>query len=317
MTSDIGRTVYIETSVASYLTGETSDNPAKIARRLASASWLDFWGPDYEIYTSDLTIEEAERGHDDDAARGLDALDGITRLPVTNAVNTLADALMLNRAIPPDSRDDAVHIALAAVHDIDYILTWKFPLLDKKVTGPNIRQVCEQHRYRGPETCTPHVLVGAEPIRYDDILEELWEIKYNIFYEEGKSFPPVDVPARLEEFKEVDNGWLDGEGIAPRHAELDWLIGAFRAHFPSEAMPTRCYLTRDGQVRMDWYIGSGFTSFQVDLTLHTGGWWWSIRDSREFNNGKLDLDKASSWEWLVSEVKDKQARGGQALHSRG
>ena len=104
-------------------------------------------------------------------------------------------------------------------------------------------------------------LDGTRP--YDEILEELREIRYNMSYERGKSFSSVDVPARLEEFKEVENGWLDGEGIAPSHDGLDWLIGPFRAHFPSEAMPTRCYLTRDGHVFIYWYIGSGFMSFQV------------------------------------------------------
>ena len=308
------KTVYIETSVASYLTAGTFTNPAKIARQLATTDWLNFWGAGFELYTSDLTIEEAERGHHGDAARGLEALDGITKLPITNAVNTLADALILRRALPPDSRNDAIHIALAAVHDIDYLLTWKFQLLDKEVTGPLLRQVCEQHGYRSPETCTPYVLVGAVPIHYDEILEELREIRYNHYYENrhgGRKIAPIDVPARLEEFKEVENGWLDGEGMVPSRDGLDWLIGAFRAHFPSEAMPARTYHTREGHVRMEWFMGSNFMSFEVDLPLHTGGWLWSNSESRDFNHGDLDLDKVSSWEWLVSEIKDKQAQSGE------
>ena len=184
------KTVYVETSVASYLTTGTFTNPAKIARQLATTDWSNFWGPGFELYTSDLTIEEAERGHHGDAAQALKALDGITNLPITNAVNTLADVLTLTRALPPDSRNDAVHVALAAVHDIDYILTWKSRLLEKEVTGPNIRQVCEQHRYRSPETCTPHALVGEVPIWYGEILEELWEIRYNMSLRKRKVTRP-------------------------------------------------------------------------------------------------------------------------------
>ena len=252
MEFDFGKTAYIETSVASYLTAESFTNPAKIARQLASTEWLDFWGPGFEIFTSTLTIEGAERGHDGDAAPGLEGLNGMAKLPVTNAVNTLADALILNRAIPPDSRNDAVHIALAAVYDIDYILTWKLRLLDRAVTGPNIRQVCEQHRYRSPETCTPYALVGETPFWYDEILEEIWEIRYNNYHDEklkanhqarGEPLPPIDVPARLEEFKEVEDGWLDGEGIVASHDGLDWLMGAVKTIFPAEEMPTTCYLT--------------------------------------------------------------------------
>ena len=320
MEFDFGKTVYIETSVASYLTADSFTNPAKIARQLASTEWLDFWGPGFEIFTSALTLEEAERGHLGDATRGLETLHGITKLPVTNAVKILADALILNRAIPPDTRDDAVHIALAAVHDIDYILTWKLRLLDKGVTGPNIRQVCEQHRYRSPETCVPHALVGEEPIWYDEILEEIWEIRYNNYHDEklkahhqarGEPLPPIDAPARLEEFKEVEDGWLDGEGIAPSHDGLDWLIGAVKSHSPAKEMPTKCYLTRDARVRMEWSGGGTFMCMRVDLYLHTGGWQWSNSKSLEFKHGKLDLDEASSWEWWVSKVKSKRAQSGE------
>ena len=311
MRFNFGKTVYIEVSVASYLVAGTFTNPAKIARQLTSTDWLSFWGPGFEIFTSALTIEGAKREHHGDVALGLEALDGITKLPITNAVNTLADALILNRAIPPDTRDDAVHIALAAVHDIDYILTWKSRLLDEAVTRPNIRQVCEQHPYRSPETCTPHALVGEVPVWYDDILEEIWEIRYNMSYERRKSFGPIDVPARLEEFKGVENGWLDGEGIAPSQDGLDWMIGAVKTQFPAEEMPTRCYLTRDGRVRLEWSTRGTFMRLQVDLRLHTGGWQWSSSKSLDFNHGKLDLDEASSWEWWVSEVKSKRAQSGE------
>ena len=320
MEFDFGKTVYIETSVASYLTAGTLTNPAKIARQLASRSWLDFWGPGFALFTSTPTIEAAKREHHEDAARGLEALDGIAKLPITNAVNTLADALILNRAIPPESRDDAVHIALAAVHDIDYILTWRLRLLDKGVTGPNIRQVCKQHRFRSPETCAPYALVGAVPVHSDEILEEIREIRYNNYHDEkleahhqarGEPLPPIDVPARLEEFKEVEDGWLDGEGIAPSHDGLDWLTGAVKSHFPAEETPTKCYLTRDARVRMEWSIGGTFMRLQIDLRLHTGGWQWSSSKSLEFKHGKLDLDEASSWEWWGSEVKGKRAQNGE------
>ena len=133
MKFNFGKTVYIDASVVSYLMAETFTNPAKIARQLATNDWLDFWGSGFEIFTSTLAIEEAKRGHHEDVARATEGLDGITRLPVTNAANALTEAI--RRALPPDSRDDAFHIALAAVHDTNYILTWKSRLLDRDVPG--------------------------------------------------------------------------------------------------------------------------------------------------------------------------------------
>lgn len=103
MKFNFGKTVYIDASVASYLMAETFTNPAKIARQLATKDWLDFWGSGFEIFTSTLALEEAKRGHHGDVARAIEALDGITTLPVTNTVDALADALRLRRALPPDS----------------------------------------------------------------------------------------------------------------------------------------------------------------------------------------------------------------------
>ena len=313
------RTVYIETSVVSYLTAGAFSNPSKIARHYASSDWLDFWGPGFELYTSALAIEGTDGEHRRDGAL-TEALDAITKLPITNDVNALADALMSDQALPPASHDDAVHVALAAVHGIDYLLTWKFHLLDKEVTGPLMREVCERHGYRSAETCTPYALVGGKPIYYGDILEEIWETRYNnhhdrkrraCYQSRGEPIPSIDVPARLEEFREIEHGWLDGEGEAPSHDGLAWLIGAWESRLAAEAAPTRCYLTRDGCVRMEWSIGSFFMSFQVDLLLHTGGFFWHDREPRDYNSGDLDLDEASSWEWLVSEVGDRLARGGE------
>ncbi len=56
---------------------------------------------------------------------------------------------------------------------------------------------------------------------------------------------------------------------------------------------------------------------QIELPLHAGSWLWSNSEPRDFNHGDLNLDEVSSWERLVSEVKDKQAWGGQPLYSKG
>lgn len=191
------------------------------------------------------------------------------------------------------------------MNDIDYILTWKSRLLDRDGTGALVRKVCEGKRYRSPVTCTPHALVGEVPVPYDEVLEEIWEIRYNKAHDRGRVLSPVDVPARLEEFKEVQNGWLDGEGVVPSRDSLDWLIGAFRTQFSSEATPNRCYLTREGRVRMEWSFGNSSMRLRVNLPHHSGRWQSSNSKSLDYSSGDLDLDREFHWEWLVAEVKDK------------
>ena len=115
MTSDNAKTVYVETSVVSYLTARATSNLLAAAWQTATAEWWDAHRPRFELRTSALTIEEAGRGHREAAARRLEALDGIAMLPITEAAVTLAEALIDRRALPTSALNDAIHIAVSAV----------------------------------------------------------------------------------------------------------------------------------------------------------------------------------------------------------
>ncbi len=161
MTSNNPRTVYVETSVVSYLTARSTNSLLAAAWQSASIEWWDMHRPRFELCTSALTIEEAGRGHQEAAARRLETLDGISMLPITEAVIALADALIREQALPASAQNDAIHIAVSAVHDVDYLLTWNFRHLANAETRPLIREVCERHGYNSPEICTPSELMGG------------------------------------------------------------------------------------------------------------------------------------------------------------
>lgn len=161
MTSDISKTVYVETSVVSYLTARAANDLLAAAWQTATAEWWDTHKSRFELRTSALTIEEAGRGHPEAAARRLEALDRIPILPISEAAVTLADALIRRRALPASAQNDAIHIAVSAVHGVDYLLTWNFRHLANAETRPLVRKVCEQHGYAGPEICTPSELMGG------------------------------------------------------------------------------------------------------------------------------------------------------------
>ena len=72
----------------------------------------------------------------------------------------MSDALIHGRALPLSAQNDAIHIAVSAVHGVAYLLTWNFRHLANAETRPLIREVCEQKGYRGPEICTPSELMG-------------------------------------------------------------------------------------------------------------------------------------------------------------
>ena len=155
------KTVYIETSVVSYLTARPTNNLLLAAWQKVTSDWWDTQRKRFDLCTSNVTLEEAGRGDPKAAERRLEALSGVSVLPITEAVVRLSKALVHGKAVPNKALDDALHIAISAVHDIDYLLTWNFRHLDNAETKPIIRSVCNTQGYTGAEICTPQELMGG------------------------------------------------------------------------------------------------------------------------------------------------------------
>ncbi len=161
MTIESAPTVYIETTIVSYLTARPTDDLLAAAWRKATSDWWNTDRHSFDVYTSDVAIGEAARGNPQAAARRLDALFGIAVLPMTQAVLELSAALLRGQALPPRAHNDAVHIAISAVHGLEYLLTWNFRHIANAQTRPMIRGVCAQNGYTSPEICTPIELMGG------------------------------------------------------------------------------------------------------------------------------------------------------------
>jgi predicted nucleic acid-binding protein len=157
------KSVYIETSVVSYLTSRPSPSLVAAAHQQITREWWDQHRPRFEQYVSPMVLDEAGRGDPEAAARRLAALDGFTILESTTKASELVDALILDGALPSVAIDDAAHVAYAAVHNIDYLVTWNCRHIDNAEAKPLIRSVCAVHGYTCPEICTPEELMGGKP----------------------------------------------------------------------------------------------------------------------------------------------------------
>lgn len=154
--------VYIETSIVSYLTGRPSRNLIVAAWQSLTTEWWERRRNEFELYTSELVIEEARRGDREAAKKRLKALEGIPLLKLTDSAAELAQKLIAEGALPSKATDDAVHIALATVHGIDYLLTWNCRHIDNAQTKPLVRRVIVSEGYNCPEICTPQELLGGD-----------------------------------------------------------------------------------------------------------------------------------------------------------
>jgi predicted nucleic acid-binding protein len=155
------RTVYIETSIVSYLTARPSSNLLAAAWQKATIDWWDTQRERFDLYISATVIEEAKKGDSQAAARRVEVVENIALLPITEAVAAFAKLLINEKALPKKALDDALHIAVSAVHKIDYLLTWNCRHIDNAETKPIIRRICEINGYSCPEICTPQELMGV------------------------------------------------------------------------------------------------------------------------------------------------------------
>ena len=155
-------TVYIENSVISYLTARPRRDLVTAAWQQVTRDWWERRRQDFELYTSELGLAEASGGDPDAARERLKALEGIPTLPITEAAERLAQALLQAKAVPEKAKADALHIAIGAVHGVDYLLTWNCTHIDNAETKPTIRKTCLEEGYSYPEICTPQELMGDE-----------------------------------------------------------------------------------------------------------------------------------------------------------
>ena len=155
------KTVYIETSIVSYLTARPTSDLLAAAWQKITLDWWETQRKRFGLYTSDVAVEEAGKGNREAAARRLKALSGITILPITEPVVALSRVFIQERALPANALDDALHLALAAVHGVDYLLTWNCRHLDNAETKPIMRSVCTINGHTCPEICTPQELMGV------------------------------------------------------------------------------------------------------------------------------------------------------------
>ncbi|MCY4108224.1 MAG: hypothetical protein OXG11_04250 [Chloroflexi bacterium] len=116
---------------------------------------------------------------------------------------------------------------------------------------------------------------------------------------------PLDVPACLDEFRILKDGWLDGEGHPPRHDGLDWLAASFERYYPEppDVPLPYVYPTVEGGVQMEWSLGSKEISLEVTLADHSAEWFWTdISDDNEYER-TLDLNTPADWEWIAGQIR--------------
>lgn len=150
--------VYLETSLIGYATSRPSRDLIVAGHQQVTRQWFAVRAHGYELFISQLVAREASGG-DEEAARERGAfLQGIPRLGITDAAGEPAAKLVASGAIPRKAGEDALHIAVAAVHGVDYLLTWNCKHIANAAMRQAIERVCREAGYEPPVICTPEEL---------------------------------------------------------------------------------------------------------------------------------------------------------------
>lgn len=151
--------VYIETSIVSYLTARPSRDVIVAAHQQITDEWWTTKRSSYDIYISQLVMQEAEAGNEEMAQRRVAALEEIEWLELTEDVFTLADDLINQGPLPAKAFEDAVHIATAVVNGMNYLITWNCKHIANAKMRNKIAQICRDNGYEPIIICTPEELL--------------------------------------------------------------------------------------------------------------------------------------------------------------
>jgi hypothetical protein len=151
--------VYVETTILSYLTALPTRDLVRAAHQQITVEW---WAnrDEFSLFVSEAVLTEARRGDPAAAARRIHAAGGMDVLSATNQAQALATELLRAAALPKKAAIDAVHVALAAVHGMDFLLTWNCTHIANAIMRPKIEAVCQANGFRPPVICTPEELMG-------------------------------------------------------------------------------------------------------------------------------------------------------------
>ena len=117
-------TVYLETTIPSYLAGRPSRDLIIAAHQQITHDWWNQAQAKFQLFISEAVLEEIRSGDPEVAARRLEIVEGLPVLAIRSDVRDLVRIYHEQLGLPPQAGADAVHIALAVAYELDYLVTW-------------------------------------------------------------------------------------------------------------------------------------------------------------------------------------------------
>ncbi|MCK4343185.1 MAG: hypothetical protein KAY37_15840 [Phycisphaerae bacterium] len=206
------------------------------------------------------------------------------KLVLASSAKELTEEISVRGAIPEADQDD---------------MSFEIQLIDgRKVRAPMATQHLDTilEAFNGYKSGARVLIQGVGKFNRNERLQGLESIEHISILD------PLDIPARLDELRSLQDGWLDGKGIAPSSEELDWLAKAFDARYPEDLPLPFVYPTAEGGIRAEWSVKPYEMSLEIDLSKKTGEWHQLKMDTDDEDTRSLNLETDEDWKWLADTI---------------
>ena len=159
----MNESIYIETIIFGHLTARPTDNLIVAANVKITQDWWNDHRRSFTLYASEIVEDEAGKGDPEMASQRLNLLQSLKLLELTEEVFELSQAFLNQSNLPQKASNDALHMALATVYNLDYLLTWNCKHMANAQIQRKLAQISSDLGYILPVICTPYELIGYNP----------------------------------------------------------------------------------------------------------------------------------------------------------
>jgi predicted nucleic acid-binding protein len=152
-------TVYLETTIPSYLASRMSSYMIVAAQQLITREWWETAHLHYDLYVSEAVLEECRAGDPELAEKRVEIVQSLPVLAIDDGIVSIASTYQNLLAIPEKSKVDALHLAYAVHYEIDYLLTWNCKHLAHGEVRTRLHRYNQAHELFEPMIVTPQELL--------------------------------------------------------------------------------------------------------------------------------------------------------------
>ena len=158
--------LYVETSIISYLTSRPSRDVVINANQQLAREWWEN-RQNFSLFISQLVMDEVSKGDVQMAKQRMDLIQDIPFIDFNDEAKNLAKEILRQNILPQKAALDVFHIAMTAVHEIDFLLTLNCKHIANAFIFRRIEKVCTEFGYEPPIVCTPQEILEKENEIYD------------------------------------------------------------------------------------------------------------------------------------------------------